>query len=71
MTPFAAKVAAIEALGVDGLVCLSFDAVSVVIPGMRRVPHVNYNVRAADGNYFDGSELAEIAKHRWIRDFYL
>jgi aryl-alcohol dehydrogenase-like predicted oxidoreductase len=51
--------------------CLSFDAVSVVIPGMRRVQHVTFNVRAADGSYFDAKELAEIAKHRWIRDFYL
>jgi aryl-alcohol dehydrogenase-like predicted oxidoreductase len=51
--------------------CLSFDAVSTVIPGMRRVPHVTFNVRAADGNYFDAGELAEIAKHRWVRDFYL
>jgi aryl-alcohol dehydrogenase-like predicted oxidoreductase len=51
--------------------CLSFDAVSVVIPGMRRVAHVTFNARAADGRYFDAAELAEIAKHRWIRDFYL
>jgi aryl-alcohol dehydrogenase-like predicted oxidoreductase len=51
--------------------CLSFDAVSAVIPGMRRVPHVTFNVRAADGDYFDAVQLAEIAKHRWVRDFYL
>ena len=51
--------------------CLSFDEVSVVIPGMRRVPHVNFNVRAADGVYFDARELAAIAKHRWVRNFYL
>jgi len=51
--------------------CLSFDAVAAVIPGMRRVAHVNFNARAADGAYFDARELAEIAKHRWVRDFYL
>ena len=51
--------------------CLSFDAVSVVIPGMRRPAHVNFNVRAADGRYFDPAELAEIGKHRWVRDFYV
>jgi aryl-alcohol dehydrogenase-like predicted oxidoreductase len=51
--------------------CLSFDAVSVVIPGMRRASHVNFNVRAADGNYFDTAELAAISEHRWVRDFYL
>ncbi|MDE2489340.1 MAG: aldo/keto reductase [Elusimicrobia bacterium] len=51
--------------------CLSFDAVSTVIPGMRRVTHVTFNARAADGRYFDAAELAEIAKHRWVRDYYL
>ncbi|MDE2512317.1 MAG: aldo/keto reductase [Elusimicrobia bacterium] len=51
--------------------CLSFDAVAAVIPGMRRVTHVTFNARAADGIYFDARELAAIAKHRWIRDFYL
>jgi len=51
--------------------CLSFEAVSTVIPGMRRATHVNSNARAADGRYFDARELAELAKHRWIRDFYL
>ncbi len=50
---------------------LSFDAVTTVIPGMRRVSHVTFNARAADGRYFDASELAVIAKHRWVRDFYL
>ncbi|OGS36376.1 MAG: hypothetical protein A2506_01425 [Elusimicrobia bacterium RIFOXYD12_FULL_66_9] len=50
---------------------LSFDAVSTVIPGMRRAAHVAANVRAADGRYFEAARLAEIAKHRWIRDFYL
>ena len=49
---------------------LSFDAVSTVIPGMRRVAHVTFNARSADGNYFDQAELAAIAKHRWVRDFY-
>jgi hypothetical protein len=38
---------------------------------MRRVSHVTFNARACDGNYFDAAEIAEIAKHRWVRDFYL
>jgi aryl-alcohol dehydrogenase-like predicted oxidoreductase len=50
---------------------LSFEAVSTVIPGMRRVSHVTFNARAADGRYFDAAELARIAEHRWVRDFYL
>ncbi len=51
--------------------CLSFDGVSTVIPGMRRVSHVTSNARAADGAYFDARELASIAAHRWVRDYYL
>ncbi len=51
--------------------CLSHDAVSTVIPGMRRVSHVTFNARACDGRYFDSAELAAIASHRWVRDFYL
>lgn len=50
--------------------CLSFEAVSTVIPGMRRVSHVHANGRAADGDYFKPEELAAIAQHRWVRNFY-
>lgn len=50
---------------------LSFAPVSTVIPGMRRAAHVAANVRCADGRYYDAARLAEIAKHRWVRDFYL
>lgn len=51
--------------------CLSFDAVSTVIPGMRRASHVLANARAADGRYYGADELRRIAAHRWVRDFYL
>lgn len=50
--------------------CLSFEAVSTVIPGMRKVGHVQANARAADGDYYKPGELAELAKHRWVRNFY-
>ncbi|MBI4677532.1 MAG: aldo/keto reductase [Elusimicrobia bacterium] len=50
---------------------LSFEAVSTVIPGMRRPAHVAQNVLAADGRYFDLRELQALAKHRWVRDFYI
>ncbi len=61
-----------ETLAVAALkFCLSFDAVATVIPGMRRATHVRSNVRAADGRYFDARELAELSRHRWVRDFYL
>ncbi|MBI3550922.1 MAG: aldo/keto reductase [Elusimicrobia bacterium] len=50
--------------------CLSFDAVSTVIPGMRKVSHVSANAAASDGNYFDAGELEAVAAHRWVRNFY-
>ena len=40
LTPFAAKVAAIEALGVDGLVCLSFDAALAGMPAEAFVEQI-------------------------------
>lgn len=49
---------------------LSLPEVSTVIPGMRKQSHVLQNARAADGHYFDERELAVIARHRWIRNFY-
>ncbi|MEK7388931.1 MAG: aldo/keto reductase [Elusimicrobiota bacterium] len=51
--------------------CLSFKPVSTVIPGMRRVEHVTFNTRICDGAYFDAAELAAIARHRWLRNYYL
>jgi aryl-alcohol dehydrogenase-like predicted oxidoreductase len=51
--------------------CLSFDEVSTVIPGMRKVTHVKKNCAAADGDYYDAKTLKAVAKHRWIRDYYL
>jgi aryl-alcohol dehydrogenase-like predicted oxidoreductase len=51
--------------------CLSFDAVTTVIPGMRKVSHVLENTQAADGRYYTADELKRIAAHRWVRDFYL
>ncbi len=50
---------------------LSFDAVSTVIPGMRTVEHVTDNARASDGVYYSEEELKAIAKHRWVRNYYL
>ena len=50
--------------------CLSFPAVSTVIPGMRKRSHVEENVRAADGRYFDSALLAALERHAWVRNFY-
>ena len=50
--------------------CLSFPGVSTVIPGMRTASHVELNVGAADGRYFDGTMLDTLKAHAWTRDFY-
>lgn len=50
--------------------CLSFDAVSTVIPGMRKVGHVVANAKASDGDYYTKYELEKLARHRWVRNFY-
>ena len=49
--------------------CLSNDAVSTAIPGMRKESHVIENVKADEGMLAQG-EIEEIRKHKWIRDFY-
>jgi aryl-alcohol dehydrogenase-like predicted oxidoreductase len=51
--------------------CLSFEAVCTVIPGMRRASHVQRNARASDGDYYTPEDLKKIARHRWVRNFYL
>jgi aryl-alcohol dehydrogenase-like predicted oxidoreductase len=50
--------------------CLSHDAVSTVIPGMRRLATVDANVAVADGRRLSPGLLAELAKHAWPRSFY-
>ncbi|OGR85296.1 MAG: aldo/keto reductase [Elusimicrobia bacterium RIFCSPHIGHO2_02_FULL_57_9] len=51
--------------------CLSFEAVSTVIPGMRKSSHVAQNALASDDNYYSAKELKAIAEHRWVRHFSL
>jgi len=50
--------------------CLSDDAVSTVIPGMRRIETVEANVAVSDGRRLSGSLLARLAGHAWHRNFY-
>ncbi len=50
--------------------CLSNPAVTTVIPGMRKLPHIKDCVAASDGKFFTSAELAEIKKHAWPRNFY-
>ena len=50
--------------------CLSHDAVSTVIPGMRRVSSVEANVAAGDGRKLSPRLLEELGRHAWPRNFY-
>jgi aryl-alcohol dehydrogenase-like predicted oxidoreductase len=50
--------------------CLSQDAVSTVIPGMRRLSSVEGNVRVSDGRRLSGGLLERLRSHAWERNFY-
>ena len=51
--------------------CLRHHAVSTVIPGMRRVPHVDANLAAVDGPALSAQTLAALKEHAWPRNFYV
>ncbi|HWE35877.1 MAG TPA: aldo/keto reductase [Isosphaeraceae bacterium] len=46
---------------------LAEPTVSTVIPGMRKLRHVESNLAASDGRPLDPALLARLAKHRWDR----
>jgi aryl-alcohol dehydrogenase-like predicted oxidoreductase len=46
---------------------LSHPAVTTVIPGMRKVAHVDANLAASDAPPLDASTLASLRTHRWDR----
>ncbi len=46
---------------------LSNPAVSTVIPGMRKVKHVESNIACSDGKGLPVELLRELRKHRWVR----
>ena len=50
--------------------CLSPDAVSTVIPGMRRVSTVDANVAVSDGRPLSPALLDRLRTHAWPRNFY-
>jgi len=50
--------------------CLSHDAVSTVIPGMRRLSTVDANVAVSDGRPLSPRLREELARHAWPRNFY-
>jgi len=49
---------------------LSHPAVSTVIPGMRRISHVDSNCAVGDGRRLSPVLLEELKKHIWLRNFY-
>ena len=51
--------------------CLSQPAVSTVIPGMRSVQNVERNVAASEAGPLSEELLADLRRHRWVRNFYL
>jgi len=46
---------------------LQHPAVSTVIPGMRKLRHVEQNIAASDGRRLDGPVMDELRRHRWDR----
>jgi aryl-alcohol dehydrogenase-like predicted oxidoreductase len=46
---------------------LSHPAVSTIIPGMRKIRHVESNCAASDQGKLPDELLAELKKHRWVR----
>lgn len=48
---------------------LSHPAVSTVIPGMRRMKHVEANLAAGDGQGLPGELLTRLKAHRWDRGY--
>jgi aryl-alcohol dehydrogenase-like predicted oxidoreductase len=50
--------------------CLSHPAVSTVIPGMRRAPHVAGNARASDAGALPAALVEKLHRHRWVRNYY-
>ena len=46
---------------------LQHPAVATVIPGMRKLTHVEQNLAASDGRRLDGPVMDELRRHRWDR----
>jgi aryl-alcohol dehydrogenase-like predicted oxidoreductase len=46
---------------------LGHPAVSTVIPGMRKLPHVEQNIGVSDGKRLPDAVMAELKRHRWER----
>ena len=50
--------------------CISDDAVSTVIPGMRSVANVEKNASAVEAGPLAAGQLDALRGHRWVRNYY-
>lgn len=50
---------------------LSFDEISVVIPGTRKVKYAEENAAVSDGRKLSTGLMAELKKQAWERNFYV
>lgn len=50
---------------------LSFDEISSVIPGTRKVANAEANTSVSDGRKLSDNLLGELKKHAWERNFYV
>jgi aryl-alcohol dehydrogenase-like predicted oxidoreductase len=46
---------------------LANQAVSTIIPGMRKLPHVEANIAVSDGQTLSAELLGKLRDHRWVR----
>jgi len=46
---------------------LAHPAVSTIIPGMRKLEHVEQNLSVSDGQVLPGPLMTELRAHRWDR----
>jgi aryl-alcohol dehydrogenase-like predicted oxidoreductase len=46
---------------------LSNPAVSTIIPGMRKLPHVEANIATSDGKGLPADLIEKLREHRWVR----
>ncbi len=46
---------------------LSHSAVSTVIPGMRKIPHVRSNIAASDAGPLPADLVEKLRPHKWVR----
>lgn len=75
LLPTLERVAALKRVVLEGMTLpelalrfiLQHPAVCTVIPGMRKPAHVRANVAVSDGRALSSPLMAELRRHRWVR----